>query len=161
MGVHLVLDKLLYKLNKENTKKALNRLNSIDAEVLYNILIKNCWKYGIQNKLLLKDKFGFEVELIGRLEKVFIKFQKSNKVVVYEYEDFYRKCEIINMDRAYYISTGTFANDIYEVNHTRPLSSSIQLINGVKFLKTQVSSKIFHSNEFNIYNIHFFKYLPY
>lgn len=136
-------------------------MNSIDVEVVYNALIKNCWKYGIQNKIILKDKLGFEVQLIGRLEKVFIKFQKSGKVAIHECETFYRKCEAMDIDRAYFINTGVFDKDLLEQSYNKVLSARIQLIDGWKFLKHQVSIKSFVKDECNINCIHFFKYLPY
>lgn len=154
------LNNLFYKINKNAIDRAIIKLKKIPIDVVMENITKNCWKYGIQLEVIIKNKNELVVKLSGRKQVFLLKFQKAVMVFTEEYNEFVNTANILNVNKAIYITTGVFQQEIYKLNHLMIFSAKVLLQDNYKFIKKQIwINKKFNYN-LKYKNIEFYRYLP-
>ena len=153
-----LLDRLYYRLRKDEIIKAKNILSKIKIDSVFECLTKCCWKYGIQYEILFKNKEMFIIKLMGRSEIVIIKFHRSEMVLLEDYVAFLSIIGNYHIKRSIYITTGEFEEKITRNEKGNPLLSKENRIeDGCRFIRRQLglkgtASEIFNYKIFNFYN---------
>ncbi len=152
--------KVYYKLNKKLINNEKEYLKSIDIDKIYDSIIKECWKYSIQYELILKNKYVLEIMLYGKRRNRLLKFHKSTYVTYEDYLSFLYKCNNVNIDKAYYISTGFLKKEVINANHYEKLPFKIILEDNVRFISKQMMMNSKHKDRLSRNYIRFYGYIP-
>jgi hypothetical protein len=128
--------------------------------MVFKNLTKNCWIYGIQYEVIIKDRLTLEIKLIGKREKVLLKFNKNLVVFKEDYNNFVDLVELMEVDKAYYITTGVFQAEIYKLNSWKLSYPKIILEDSKAFLKRQLWSKKKYNEHLKYDKLDFNRYLP-
>ncbi|WP_183278897.1 hypothetical protein [Clostridium fungisolvens] len=123
-------------------------------------MTKNCWIYGIQYEVIIKDRLTLEIKLIGKREKVLLKFNKTLVVFKEDYNSFIDLVELMEVDKAYFITTGVFQAEIYKLNNWKLSYPKVFLEDSKAFLKRQIWSKKKYNEHLKYDKLDFNRYLP-
>lgn len=116
--------------------------------------------YGVQDEVIIKDRFTLEIKLVGSREKVFLKFDKSLVVVKEDYEKFLNLVDMLEVDRAFFITTGVFQADVYRLYGHKLTFPKIVLEDNKKFIKKQIWRKSKYNEHLKYDKLDFCRYLP-
>ncbi|GFP77527.1 hypothetical protein bsdtw1_03684 [Clostridium fungisolvens] len=128
--------------------------------MVFKNLTKNCWIYGIQYEVIIKDRLTLEIKLIGKREKVLLKFNKTLVVFKEDYNSFIDLVELMEVDKAYFITTGVFQAEIYKLNNWKLSYPKVFLEDSKAFLKRQIWSKKKYNEHLKYDKLDFNRYLP-
>ncbi|GKU26458.1 hypothetical protein [Clostridium folliculivorans] len=128
--------------------------------MVFRNLTKNCWIYGIQYEVIIKDRLTLEIKLIGKREKVLLKFNKTLVVFKEDYNSFIDLVELMEVDKAYFITTGVFQAEIYKLNSWKLSYPKVFLEDSKAFLKRQIWSKKKYNEHLKYDKLDFNRYLP-
>lgn len=152
--------KVYYKLNKKLINNEKEYLKSIDIDKIYDSIIKECWKYSIQYELILKNKEILEIMLYGRRSSTLLRFHKTPCVLYKDYLSFLYKCNNAQINKAYYISTGSFKKEVLNVNDYRKSSYKIIFEDNVRFISKQMIMNSKYKDRLSRNYIRFYGYIP-
>ncbi|GIM30523.1 hypothetical protein CPJCM30710_31890 [Clostridium polyendosporum] len=155
-----LLDVLYYKFHKCMIDKAILKLKKIQIDMVFEILTKQCWKYGIQYEIIIKDKLELEIKLIGKREVVFLKFHKTLVVFKEDYNKFSNLAETLGADKAFYITTGVFQAEVYKLNQWKLFEPRVVLEDNFHFIKKQLWMKRMYNENLKYKKLQFYRYLP-
>ncbi|GFZ32478.1 hypothetical protein CSC2_30040 [Clostridium zeae] len=128
--------------------------------MVFKNLTKNCWIYGIQYEIIIKDRLTLEIKLIGKREKVLLKFNKTLVVFKEDYNRFIDLVDLMEVDKAYFITTGVFQAEIYKLNSWKLSYPKVFLEDSKAFLKRQIWSKKKYNEHLKYDKLDFNRYLP-
>ncbi|MBK1810453.1 hypothetical protein JHL18_07380 [Clostridium sp. YIM B02505] len=128
--------------------------------MVFKNLTKNCWIYGIQYEVIIKDRLTLEIKLIGKREKILLKFNKTLVVFKEDYNNFIDLVDHMEVDKAYFITTGVFQAEIYKLNSWKLSYPKIFLEDSKAFLKRQIWSKKKYNEHLKYDKLDFNRYLP-
>ncbi len=156
-------NRLYSYIKKKHLEKAMAIFAKIDMKTVYDIITKNCWEYGIQYILLMKTPFVLEVGIIGRRDRVLIKFHKTQKVYSYDMISFREFFLASDYTRAYYITTGSFHKEHKEGSWNLSFLGrrQVKTISSKDFLIRQEWMTQPYYSHFKYKKLDFYPYLPY
>lgn len=154
-----LLDKLYMMLKKEQIDKAVLKFKKIDINIVYELLTKNCWKYGIQYEVIIKTKDLIEVRLYSEREEILFKFHKTPIVFIGEYNNFIDRLRACKVRKGIYITTGVFEEIILKSHSKRFEGRKVILEDNFHFLKKQIWLK-YKGKPLKFKELQFYKYLP-
>lgn len=128
--------------------------------MVFKNLTKNCWIYGIQYEVIIKDRLTLEIKLIGKREKILLKFNKTLVVFKEDYNSFIDLVDLMEVDKAYFITTGVFQAEIYKLNSWKLSYPKVFLEDSKAFLKRQIWSKKKYNEHLKYDKLDFNRYLP-
>lgn len=155
------IDKLYYLIRKNNIEISKLKFKNITIEEVYQILSKNCWKYGIQHEIIMKNRDILEIRLEGRKNVTLFKFHKSPMIFYDNYHRFLNLKELVEADKGIYITTGVFENSIYRNNSHYFWRNNTKIYDNYSFIKKQIRLNPKHKKGLNISYIDLSNYLPY
>ena len=96
---------------------------------------------------------------IKRRKKVYIvKYHKTLAVNKLDYNNFLEIYDKNNAKKAYYITTGVFLQDVYNINYNIFFNRPIILVDGINFVVKD--KKFYLSKNFSSSNLSFRRYFP-
>ncbi|SHF10180.1 hypothetical protein [Clostridium fallax] len=155
-----IFQSIFYRLNKKSIDKALLKFKKIPIDIVYNIIEKSCWRYGIKCEVILKTKTELELKLTGKKEITLLKFHKAFVVFKEDYEKMLSLGEIIFAKKIVYITTGVFHGEVYKENMWRISRCKVILDDNYNFIKRQVWLKKDFRDHLKYKKLDFSRYLP-
>ncbi|MBU5592068.1 hypothetical protein KQI89_09825 [Clostridium sp. MSJ-4] len=155
-----LLYNIYYKFNKEKVETSKKYLKLIKIDKVYDLIIKNCWKYSVQYEIVFKNQEVLEIMLYGRKKSTFLKFHITPIVFYEDYTHFLWKAHNMNCNKAYYINTGIFEKNILTNYNKDYWSRYVSLEDANKFIEKQIMMHPKHKPYLNIKYIDFCRYIP-
>ncbi len=156
-----VFNYLYYAKNKKRIELSKSKLKRITIDTVYEIITKNCWKYGIQYEVVVKNKELLDIRLQGSKTSKLIRFHKNNMVFIQDYNNFKSLMYVLEVKKGIYITTGVFEEKVFKANHNFFNDKSIKLEDNFDFIKKQIVMNPKHKNHIVYQYIDFQRYLPY
>jgi hypothetical protein len=155
-----LLNKVYYKLRKEEIEKASTRFKRIKIDTILEMLTKICWKYNIQYKVIIKASDMLTIKLIGNRETVVFKYHKTDMVLKDDVDFFMNELDENKAHKGVYLTTGRFEQ--LKGLRCRDLvtKKDCMLEDGFVFIKRHIGLRGKAVRKFKIDKLNFFKYLP-
>lgn len=156
----LFIKKYFFKSRRKFVEKILIKFKKVSIDKIYDLITKECKEKGIVYDTLLKNKNQIILKAEYKNKSCIIKFHKTLAVSLHEYENLENLFYLYKTDRAYYITTGVFQQDVYNKNYGVLLQKHVVLINGNGFIKKQAWIHLKDGQHIRYNILSFKKYLP-
>ena len=155
-----VLNRIILKIYNKEIKKELSILMGIQLNDINNILIRQCNERSLNVKYISKCK-----------SKIIVIIKKKNKVnlllihrgvagTITDYDRFVDLYSKVNANKAFYICTGVFQQDVYNKNYNLFLHKHIILVDGLSFLMKQKWFQLKENGILDYDKLSFKKFFP-
>lgn len=134
---------IIFYKRKDNTSELVEKIMDMKINDVFNKLTRDAWKSNVQYKVIYKDKNVLKLILMGNRSTYLFMYEKIAKIKEDEVTAFITSVKELEVDKGYYIITGTIESDILT-------PSKIVLEDIIKFSKYQK----------NYNSISFYRYMP-
>lgn len=134
---------IIFYKRKDNTNELVEKIMGMKINDVFNKLTRDAWKSNVQYKVIYKDKNVLKLILMGNRSTYLFMYEKIAKIKEDEVRAFITSVKELEVDKGYYIITGTIESDILT-------PSKIVLEDIIKFSKYQK----------NYNSISFYRYMP-
>lgn len=134
---------IIFYKRKDNTSELVEKIMGMKINDVFNKLTRDAWKSNVQYKVIYKDKNVLKLILMGNRSTYLFMYEKIAKIKEDEVRAFITSVKELEVDKGYYIITGTIESDILT-------PSKIVLEDIIKFSKYQK----------NYNSISFYRYMP-
>lgn len=134
---------IIFYKRKDNTSELVEKIMGMKINDVFNKLTRDAWKSNVQYKVIYKDKNVLKLILMGNRSTYLFMYEKIAKIKEDEVTAFITSVKELEVDKGYYIITGTIESDILT-------PSKIVLEDIIKFSKYQK----------NYNSISFYRYMP-
>jgi hypothetical protein len=155
-----LLNKVYYKLRKEEVEKASTRFKMIKIDTILQSLTKICWKYNIQYQVMIKTSDMLIIKLIGNQETVLFKYHKTDMVLRADVDFFMNQLDEYKTYKGVYLTTGKFEKLKGLRGRNLVIKRDCILEDSFAFVKRHIGIKGKAVRKFKIDKLNFFKYLP-
>jgi hypothetical protein len=155
-----LLNKVYYKLRKEEIEKASTRFKMIKIDTILQILTKICWKYNIQYQVMIKTSDKLTIKLIGNQETVVFKYHKADMVLRADIDFFMNELDENKAHKGVYLTTGKFEKLKGLRGRNLVIKKDCILEDSFTFIKRHIGIRGKAVRKFKIDKLNFFKYLP-
>lgn len=133
-----ILDNIYESMREKEVHVAKARLKNIKVDSIRQNISKSCWRYGIKDEVIIKNHEMLLIKLTGKKRTMILKYHKTDIVLWEELEKLMKIMESQGVEKAVYITTGTFDVSIKEYSSQSNLIKSLQLVDSVKFVRKQL-----------------------
>lgn len=155
-----LLNKVYYKLRKEEIERASTRFKRIKIDTILLILTKICWKYNIQYEIMIKTSDMLTIKLIGNQETVMLKYHKTDMVLKDDVDFFMNELDENKAHKGVYLTTGRFEQPKGFRCRDLVIKKDCMLEDSFVFIKRHIGIRGKAASNFKIDKLNFFKYLP-
>lgn len=134
---------IIFYRRKDNTSELVEKIMGMKINDVFNKLTRDAWKSNVQYKVIYKDKNVLKLILMSNRSTYLFMYEKIAKIKEDEVRAFITSVKELEVDKGYYIITGTIESDILT-------PSKIVLEDIIKFSKYQK----------NYNSISFYRYMP-
>lgn len=121
-------------INSRNIERSLMKLRKISIKKVSQIIIKECVKENVKYEIIQKDTKELIIKIISERKSTLIIFHKALAVTIFDYYKFIRLIQEKEVDRGFYITTGVFQQDVYNMAEADRFINKIKLLNGKDFI---------------------------
>lgn len=157
MILHFV-NTVILKLHKDKIEKGLIFLNRISVSKINKIITEECHQKSLKYRVISKKNNEVIFKVKKRKKVYIIKYHKTLAVNKLDYNSFLDLYDKSNARKAYYITTGVFLQDVYNINYNLFLNKPIILVDGINFVARD--RKFYLGKNFSSSNLSFKKYFP-
>lgn len=155
-----LLNKIYYKLRKEEIEKASTRFKRIRIDTIQQSLSKLCWEYNIQYEIMIKTSDMLTIKLSGNRETVLFKYHNTKMVIRDDVDFFMNELDENKAHRGVYLTTGKFEKIQGQRCRGLGIKNDCMLEDSFSFIKRHLGIRGKASRRFKIDKLNFFKYLP-
>lgn len=134
---------IIFYKRRDNTSELVEKIMGMKINDVFNKLTRDAWKSNVQYKVIYKDKNVLKLILMSNRSTYLFMYEKIAKIKEDEVIAFITSVKELEVDKGYYIITGTIESDILT-------PSKIVLEDIIKFSKYQK----------NYNSISFYRYMP-
>lgn len=156
-----ILNSLYMKFRKKEVSRARLKLKKIKTDDVMQCINKNCWKYGINDEIVLKNNDVLVVRLSGKNRSTIIKYHKVDMVFWDDFLKFLNEIDSYEVKHGVYITTGVFENSILKNYRYKVIDKKIKFVDGITFIRYQLGLKGKVSERIAKNKLCFMKYFPY
>ncbi|MCY6957035.1 hypothetical protein [Clostridium brassicae] len=153
-----IINLIYFKFRKKEIKKARYRLRRLKIGTILNIIMRNCKEKQITCNVIEENRLELIVELIGKKEKVLLKYDRRDMIFHDEYYNFVANLKKIGVEKGVYITCGLFEGNIH--GNRNIFHKQIALYDYAYFIKNQLGLRGKTIDVFRNRKINFFRYLP-
>lgn len=154
------LNKIILKFLKKDITKELNILMSIQLNDINKILIKQCCEKSLKVKYISRCKNKVVIMIRNKNKTNLILIHRSVAGTLNDYDRFVDLYSKTKANKAFYICTGVFQQDVYNKNYNLFLHKHVVLVDGSSFLMKQKCFTLKRNRIFDYSKISFDKFLP-
>lgn len=134
---------IVFLKRRDAMSEIVEKIKHMKINDIFNKLTRDAWKSNVQYKVIYKDKSVLQLILMSNRNTYFFRYEKIDTIKEEEVKDFITSVKELEVDKGYYIVTGTIESDILT-------PSKIVLEDIIQFSKYQK----------NYNNISFYRYMP-
>lgn len=149
---------LYFRIRKKEIRKSKYRLKRIKINTILEVIIRNCEEKGIKYNILEKNKSELVVELIGKEERILLKYDKADMIFHDEYYNFVAMLNKLDIKKGIYITCGLFEGNIH--GNRIMFHKKIIFDDYAYFMKKQLGIFGKTIDVFRNKSLNFYKYLP-
>lgn len=157
MILHFI-NTVLLKLHKDKIEKGLIFLNRISVNKINKIITEECHQKSLKYRIISKKNNEVTFKIKRRKKVYIVKYHKTLAVNKLDYNNFLEIYDKNNAKKAYYITTGVFLQDVYNINYNIFFNRPIILVDGINFVVKD--KKFYLSKNFSSSNLSFRRYFP-
>lgn len=156
-----VMDSLYCSIRREEFRKLSRIIRRLTVDKFYEVLTKNCWEFGIQYEILIKNNEILEIKLSGMKRQSILKYHTTAMVFEDEYEKFVNTLARHDIYKGIYITTGIFDFEVIQKSKgVIPSKRKVKLEDCFSFYRKQMglfrgADEVFKAKNFKLY-----RYLP-
>ncbi|WMJ79578.1 hypothetical protein RBU49_11930 [Clostridium sp. MB40-C1] len=153
-----IINLIYFKLRGKEIKKSRYRLRRLKIGTILGIIMRNCKEKQITWSVIEESKVELVVELIGKKEKVLLKYDRRDMIFHDEYYNFVANLKKTGIEKGVYITCGLFEENIH--SNRNIFHKEITLHDYAYFMKNQLGLRGKYTDVFRNKKINFYKYLP-
>ncbi len=157
MILHFV-NTVILKFHKDKIEKGLIFLNRISVSKINKIIAEECHQKSLKYGVISKKNNEVTFKIKKRKRIYIVKYHKTLAVNKLDYNSFLDLYNKSNARKAYYITTGVFLQDVYNINYNLFLNKGIILVDGINFVARD--RRFYLSKNFSSRNLSFKRYFP-
>lgn len=154
-----ILDRIYYRVRKRKVEEGLRGLRTISIKEVYGVISRDCWEFGIEYIIILKDRSILEITIQSNNKKVFLKFHKALIIRENDVISFIEKLNNLEIKNGVYITTGNFSKEAKNILKKEE-KVNITVEDGFHFIKRQVWMNIDFNQKLKPSQLNFYMYIP-